>query len=113
MPTAHTTVPAAAAESPKGGKTVCAVVLSDPDKGKFALKDKDAAMAAAFDFLRSKGAFPEDNVAPPAASAAAAPPPPHTQPNATHLDAGTAQVHSMLEQAARLHQDGELEKAVR
>ena len=54
------TVPATAAESPMGGKTVCAVVLSDPDKGKFALKDKDAAMAAAFDFLRSKGAFPED-----------------------------------------------------
>ena len=29
--------------------------------GKFALKDKDAAMAAAFTFLRSKGAFPEDD----------------------------------------------------
>ena len=52
---------AAAADSPKGGKTVVAVVVSDPDKGKFALKDKDAAMAAAFEFLRSKGAFPEDD----------------------------------------------------
>ena len=27
----------------------------------FALKDKDAAMAAAFAFLRTKGAFPEDD----------------------------------------------------
>ena len=43
------------------GKVVCAVAKSDPEKGKFALKDKDAAMAAAFAFLRSKGAFPEDN----------------------------------------------------
>ena len=43
------------------GKIVCAVVKSDPEKGKFALKDKDAAMAAAFTFLRGKGAFPEDN----------------------------------------------------
>lgn len=43
------------------GKIVCAVAKSDPEKGKFALKDKDAAMAAAFAFLRSKGAFPEDN----------------------------------------------------
>ena len=38
-----------------------AVVKSDPEKGKFALKDKDAAMQAAFTFLRSKGAFPEDD----------------------------------------------------
>jgi len=43
------------------GKVVCAVAKSDPEKGKFALKDKDAAMAAAFAFLRSKGAFPEDD----------------------------------------------------
>ena len=43
------------------GKVVVAVVKSDPEKGKFALKDKDAAMAAAFGFLRSKGAFPEDD----------------------------------------------------
>ena len=43
------------------GTIVCAVVKSDPEKGKFALKDKDAAMAAAFAFLRSKGAFPEDD----------------------------------------------------
>merc|ERR1719502_2372389 len=43
------------------GKIVVAVAKSDPEKGKFALKDKDAAMAAAFAFLRSKGAFPEDD----------------------------------------------------
>ena len=43
------------------GNIVCAVVKSDPEKGKFALKDKDAAMAAAFAYLRSKGAFPEDD----------------------------------------------------
>ena len=43
------------------GKVVCAVAKSDPEKGKFALKDKDAAMAASFAYLRSKGAFPEDN----------------------------------------------------
>jgi len=41
------------------GKLVSAVVKSDPEKGKFALKDKDSAMAAAFAFLRSKDAFPE------------------------------------------------------
>jgi len=29
--------------------------------GKFAIKDKDTAMAAAFAFLRAKGAFPEDD----------------------------------------------------
>ena len=54
------TKPATAAESPNGGMTVEAVVASDPDAGKFALKDKDAAMAAAFAYLREKGAFPED-----------------------------------------------------
>jgi hypothetical protein len=43
------------------GKVLVAVAVSDPEKGKFALKDKDAAMAAAFAYLRSKGAFPEDN----------------------------------------------------
>jgi hypothetical protein len=46
---------------PHGGFTAEAIVVSDPEKGKFALKDKDAAMAAAFNFLRSKGAFPEDD----------------------------------------------------
>lgn len=46
--------PATPAKSPKGGKVVVAVVASDPDKGKFAIKDKDAAMAAAFGFLREK-----------------------------------------------------------
>uniref|UniRef100_A0A7S4F181 Elongation factor 1-gamma n=1 Tax=Chrysotila carterae TaxID=13221 RepID=A0A7S4F181_CHRCT len=49
------------AVSPKGGKVMEAVVAADPDKGKFPLKDKDAAMAAAFAFLRSKGAFPDDD----------------------------------------------------
>merc|ERR1719263_2003259 len=39
---------AKAAESPNGGHVIEAVVLSDKEKGKFALKDKDAAMAAAF-----------------------------------------------------------------
>merc|ERR1711935_196187 len=43
------------------GSIVSAVVKSDPEKGKFALKDKDAAMAAAFGFLRANGAFPEDD----------------------------------------------------
>merc|ERR1719331_2975683 len=43
------------------GKVVVAVAKSNPEAGKFALKDKDAAMAAAFGFLRSKGAFPEDD----------------------------------------------------
>merc|ERR1719152_691171 len=43
------------------GKIVVAVAKADPDKGKFPLKDKDAAMAASFTYLRSKGAFPEDN----------------------------------------------------
>ena len=52
---------AAKADSPHGGMTVEAVVAADPDAGKFPLKDKDAAMAAAFAFLREKGAFPEDN----------------------------------------------------
>ena len=52
---------AAKADSPHGGLAMEAVVVADPDKGKFPLKDKDAAMAAAFNFLREKGAFPEDN----------------------------------------------------
>ena len=51
----------AKAASPNGGLVASAVVLSDADKGKFALKDKDAAMAAAFAHLRSKGAFPDDD----------------------------------------------------
>lgn len=49
------------ADSPDGGHVACAVVKADPDAGKFPLKDKDTAMAAAFAFLRSKDAFPEDN----------------------------------------------------
>ena len=49
------------AVSPNGGLVISAVVLSDPEKGKFALKDKDAAMAAGFAHLRSKGAFPDDD----------------------------------------------------
>ena len=57
---AKVVTPATKADSPMGGKTVTAVAVSDPEKGKFALKDKDAAMAAAFAFLRSKDAFPED-----------------------------------------------------
>ena len=48
-------------QCPHGGNFAKAVVLSDPDKGKFALKDKDAAMAAAFAYLREHGAFPEDD----------------------------------------------------
>ena len=55
------TQPATKAVSPKGGMTIGAVAVSDPEKGKFALKDKDAAMAAAFTYLRSKGAFPDDD----------------------------------------------------
>jgi len=43
------------------GKVVTAVAKSNPEAGKFALKDKDLAMAAAFAYLRAKGAFPEDN----------------------------------------------------
>jgi len=50
-----------AANSPMGGHIVVASIPADPDKGKFPLKDKDSAMAAAFNFLREKGAFPEDN----------------------------------------------------
>ena len=48
------------ADSPNGGLVVEAAVRADPEKGKFALKDKDAAMAAAFAYLRQRGAFPED-----------------------------------------------------
>jgi len=53
--------PVGKADSPKGGVSGVAVVKSDPEKGKFAIKDKDTAMQAAFAFLRTKGAFPEDN----------------------------------------------------
>jgi flavin-dependent dehydrogenase len=42
------------------GQIVVAVAKSNPETGKFALKDKDAAMAAAFAYLRTVGAFPED-----------------------------------------------------
>merc|ERR1712066_218493 len=52
---------AEAATSPKGGKVVVATVVADPDAGKFPIKDKDTAMAAAFAFLREKGAFPDDD----------------------------------------------------
>ena len=48
------------ATSPNKGFVISAVVLSDKEKGKFALKDKDSAMASAFGFLRERGAFPED-----------------------------------------------------
>ena len=51
----------AKAASPNGGLVASAMVLSDADKGKFALKDKDAAMAAAFAHLREQGAFPDDD----------------------------------------------------
>merc|ERR1719197_886678 len=53
--------PVGPANSTKGGKVLVAAIKADPDKGKFPLKDKDSSMAAAFAFLRSKGAFPEDN----------------------------------------------------
>jgi hypothetical protein len=53
--------PPAPATSPAGGAYVIAVIKGDKEAGKFPLKDKDAAMAAAFSYLRSKGAFPEDN----------------------------------------------------
>ena len=51
----------ATADSPNGGTFATAVVKADPGKGKYAIKDKDTAMAAAFNFLRSVGAFPEDD----------------------------------------------------
>ena len=50
----------AAAVSPDGGLVAVWTAQADPDAGKFPLKDKDTAMQAAFAFLRSKGAFPED-----------------------------------------------------
>ena len=53
--------PPSPANSPDGGVVVQAVVGADPENGKYAIKDKDVAMAAAFAHLRSKGAFPEDN----------------------------------------------------
>ena len=53
--------PAEKAESPDGGMIVQAVIKADPDNGRFPLKDKDLAMAAAFMFLRERGAFPEDD----------------------------------------------------
>ena len=53
--------PKKAATSPKGGHIVVAAIPGDADKGKFPLKDKDSAMAAAFDYLRKHDAFPEDN----------------------------------------------------
>merc|ERR1712087_709938 len=48
------------ADSPCGGKVMEAVVAADADAGKFPLKDKDSAMASAFAYLRSKGAFPDE-----------------------------------------------------
>ena len=50
----------AAAVSPDGGLVATWVAEADADAGKFPLKDKDSAMQAAFAFLRSKGAFPEE-----------------------------------------------------
>ena len=47
-------------DSPNGGLVASAVVLSDANKGKFALKDKDAAMAA-FAHLRELGGFPDND----------------------------------------------------
>ena len=52
--------PATPADSPHGGQVVEAVIKGDPENERFPLKDKDLAMAAAFAYLRSKGAFPED-----------------------------------------------------
>ena len=54
--------PKTADNSPKGGHTIVACIPADADKGKFPLKDKDSAMAAAFDYLRKHDAFPEDKV---------------------------------------------------
>ena len=48
------------AESPDGGLVAEMVGVADPEKGKFPIKDKDLAMAAAFAFLRTKGAFPDE-----------------------------------------------------
>ena len=53
--------PVGPADSPNGGVFATAVCKSDPSNGKFAIKDKDTAMAAAFAFLRANGAFPEDD----------------------------------------------------
>ena len=47
-----------AANSPDGGLVASALVMADPEAGKFPIKDKDLAMASAFAFLRSKDAFP-------------------------------------------------------
>merc|ERR1712087_951749 len=47
-------------DSPCGGKVMEAIVAADADAGKFPLKDKDSAMASAFAYLRSKGAFPDE-----------------------------------------------------
>ena len=49
------------AVSPDKGLVVEAAVKADPENNKYSLKDKDTAMAAAFTFLREKGAFPEDD----------------------------------------------------
>ena len=35
------------------------LIKADPDNDRFPLKDKDLAMAAAFAYLRERGAFPE------------------------------------------------------
>merc|ERR1719409_867218 len=43
-----------------GGKVLTAKKAATSPKGKFPLKDKDSAMAAAFDYLRKHDAFPED-----------------------------------------------------
>ena len=54
------------ADSPNGGRVVEAVALSVPEEGKYAIKDKDTAMAAAFAFLRSKVRRRPANRQPPA-----------------------------------------------
>ena len=53
--------PPTEAVSPDKGLVVEAAVKADPENNKYSLKDKDTAMAAAFTFLREKGAFPEDD----------------------------------------------------
>jgi len=38
-----------------------ATVKADPDNDKFAIKDKDVALEAAFTYLKERECFPEDN----------------------------------------------------
>ena len=56
------TIPAATTELKQTtGDLVLGVALGDKDKGIFPIKMKDTALAASIAFLRSKGAFPEDD----------------------------------------------------